>query len=232
MKNDIKPEIDQEIDQRIIENLMSVFDKSIVLVFLGPPASGKGTQAEKIKKIVEKKSDNNTVMITTGDLCKKFLKSETIPQKVIDVLRQRMNDEGKLFPNHVKVHLWVDELYTEMEDPDKDNIIFDGSPRDLEEAEELVRALSFWGRKCIVVKFNVSDNELIRRIRAKDRGRDDDKGDVPLRRIVEYNSKLPNLLKFFELKKIPVVEVNAEGDIDKVFKKNSWQLKFATYKLR
>ena len=163
---------------------------------------------------------------------KEFLKSETIPQKVIDVLRRRMNDEGKLFPNHVKVHLWVNNLFTKLKDPDKDNIIFDGSPRDVEEAEELVRALSFWGRKYIVVKFNVPDDELIRRIKAKDRGRDDDKGDVPIKRIGEYNSKLPNLLNFFERKKIPVVEVNAEGDIEEVFKKNSWQLKFASYKLK
>jgi adenylate kinase family enzyme len=72
----------------------------------------------------------------------------------------------------------------------------------------------------------------LRRIKEKDRGREDDKGDTPQKRINEYNLKLPELLNFFEKKDIPVAEFNAIGDIDEVFENISWELKFASYKLK
>lgn len=219
---------------KIVENLKEIFDRSIVLLLLGPPASGKGTQAKKIKDVVSKVTNNHTIMITTGDLCKSFLSTgNDISTKACAVLKERMNKQGKLLPTHIKVFLWTRELLAQMQEPEKDNVIFDGSPRDVDEAKALVDTLEFWRRKCVVLKFDVSDNdELFRRIKEKDRGREDDRGDTPQKRINEYNSKLPELLNFFEKKNIPVMEFNAIGSIDEVFETISQKLKRASYKLK
>lgn len=222
-----------EINKEIRENINTIFNRSIVILLLGPPASGKGTQASKLKKVVIEATGKHTIMITTGDLCKSFLNaSSDVSPKARNVLKEIMDKQGKLLPTHIKVFLWTRDLLAQMEEPHKDNLIFDGSPRDADEASALVDALEFWGRKCMALKFNVSDDELLRRIKEKDRGREDDKGDTPQKRIKEYNSKLPELLNFFEKKNIPVVEVNAVGGIEEVFEKISWQLKFASYKLK
>ncbi len=227
-------EIKVKNSNQIAINLKEIFDRSIVLLLLGPPACGKGTQAKKIKDVVIEVTDNHTIMITTGDLCKSFLSTgNDIAPKACDVLKERMNKQGKLLPTHIKVFLWTRELLAQMQEPEKDNLIFDGSPRDVDEAKALVDTLEFWGRKCMVLKFDVSsDDELLRRIKENDRGREDDKGDTPKKRINEYNLKLPELLNFFEKKNIPVVEINAIGGIEQVFEKISWQLKFASNKLK
>lgn len=222
-----------EISKDVRENFKKIFDELIVLLLLGPPACGKGTQAKKIKDVVTEVTDNHTILITTGDLCKSFLDAGSdISPKACNVLKERMNNQGKLLPTHIKVFLWTRDLLAQMHEPEKDNLIFDGSPRDIDEAKALVDALEFWGRKCMVLKFDVSDDELLRRIKEKDRGREDDKGDTPQKRIIEYKLKLPELLNFFEMKNIPVVEFNAVGGIKEVFEKISWQLKFASYKLK
>ncbi len=228
----------QRIYQQIINNLKLVFNQSIVILFLGPPACGKGTQANKIKKVVEESIEEDILLVTTGDLCKSFLSaSDEISNTARSKLLEIMNQKGGLLPTHVKVFLWTRELFSQKKDLSKCNVIFDGSPRDKSEAVALIEALEFWGRKSIVVKFNIPDNtsgdeQLFHRIKMGSRGREDDKGLVPEKRINEYKSKLPELLSFFNDKKIPVVEIDATLGIDDVFKLISIKLKQAMYKLK
>ena len=98
------------------------------IVLLGPPGCGKGTQS---KLLVEK---NNFVQLSTGDL----LRSETsnsnseLGKKVKHVM-----ERGELVPDEIV----IDIIVKKVEEHKNKNIVFDGFPRNLKQAEVLDSSL-------------------------------------------------------------------------------------------
>jgi len=121
------------------------------LIFLGPPGAGKGTQAEKL---VEEKG---FVQLSTGDILREAVKKGTgLGKKAKEYM-----DAGKLVPDHLIIEI-IEEKLKELEGKD---IILDGFPRTIPQAEALEKMLPHVGRKLdAVILFDVPDEVVIERI--------------------------------------------------------------------
>ena len=94
------------------------------IIFLGPPASGKGTQSALI---VEK---YNIPHISTGDILREAIKNQTEAGK----LAKALIDKGNLVPDDVMINIVKDRL---SQQDCKKGFLLDGFPRTLAQAEVL-----------------------------------------------------------------------------------------------
>lgn len=107
--------------------------KQFVVILLGPSGSGKGTQAEFLMKKLTR-----VHYIQTGRLLRQFVKmkkSETAR------LVKKIMQNGKLVPPFVSSFIWMGAVFGMVKKGE--SIIFDGSPRTLEEAKNLNLILSW-----------------------------------------------------------------------------------------
>ncbi len=117
------------------------------IVLLGPPGSGKGTQANII---CEK---YNLPHISTGDIFRYNIKNETeLGKKVKSYI-----DLGSLVPDEVTIDIVKDRL--ENADCEK-GFVLDGFPRNLAQA----KALSSFVTIDKAIMIDLSDEEIIRRL--------------------------------------------------------------------
>jgi adenylate kinase len=102
------------------------------LVLLGPPASGKGTQA---KRLVERLA---VPQISTGDM----LRAARAAGTALGQEASRYMEAGKLVPDEVVIGLVAERIA----EPDaKKGFILDGFPRTVPQAEALESALTAQG---------------------------------------------------------------------------------------
>jgi len=122
------------------------------IVLLGPPGSGKGTQARFLAE------DFGLVQISTGDLFRQILQDPGHP--LYD--RVQVIKEGKLVSDEV-VNAVVEDALTKLKDAK--GVIFDGYPRTVAQAEALDRMLSSMNKKVdVVLDFDVTKDVLLYRL--------------------------------------------------------------------
>ncbi len=126
-------------------------NKRIFLVFIGPPGSGKGTQA----RILQEKL--GLPQISTGDLFRYNLKNET----ELGLLAKGYMDAGDLVPDEVTIRMVEDRLTYDDCAP---GAIFDGFPRNLVQVVALDKMLADEGGITLVPMLTVDDEEVMRRI--------------------------------------------------------------------
>lgn len=120
------------------------------LVFLGPPGSGKGTQA---KILAEKK---NLTHISTGDVLRNAVKNGTeLGKKAKPIM-----DTGGLVSDNIILGM-IKELLQKT----NDDFIFDGFPRTAAQAEGLEKMMAELGIKIdAAVNLDVDDKEVLKRL--------------------------------------------------------------------
>ena len=122
------------------------------ILFIGPPGSGKGTQAQKL---VFKK---NLKHLSTGDLFRKNLKEKTS----LGELAKSYIDKGELVPDQITngmVEIFLKEV------SEGEGVLFDGFPRNLSQAEALDQSLKKTDRKLNRVIFlDVPDDVIVERL--------------------------------------------------------------------
>jgi len=122
------------------------------IILLGPPGSGKGTQAQKI---VER---YHIPQISTGDILRGAVKEQT----PLGVEAKGYMDQGKLVPDEVVVGIVRERL---KESDCKGGFILDGFPRTVPQAEALDGTLGEVQRAIDhVVSIEVPNEELIKRL--------------------------------------------------------------------
>jgi adenylate kinase len=122
------------------------------LILLGPPGSGKGTQAHMM---VER---YYIPQISTGDILRAAVKEETSLGKEA----KRYMEQGELVPDELVVSIIRDRL--KASDCDG-GFILDGFPRTLPQAEALDTTLKGMEREIdYVLNIEVGKDELIRRL--------------------------------------------------------------------
>lgn len=125
------------------------------LIFLGPPGSGKGTQAKFLE------SELNLVHLSTGDLLRLAVKERTQIGKQAKVYM----DKGELVPDNLIVGL----IKTHMDSAlSKNGYLLDGFPRTLGQVEMLEEMLSETSTAIDrVIKFSLSDETVIKRLTSR-----------------------------------------------------------------
>ena len=128
----------------------------LVIIFLGKPGSGKGTQAE----LLGKKLRLNYV--GSGDL----LRQRKTKNDFTGTKLKKVVDTGGLVPTPVIFKLWLDKFEELKKKKDLKGFIMDGSPRKIFEAYLLDEVLPWyeWSKNVKVMLIYVSNKEVIWRL--------------------------------------------------------------------
>jgi adenylate kinase len=198
----------------------------MILVFLGPPGAGKGTQA----KILEDRYGMRQV--STGDILRRHRTEKT----ALGIEAENYMDAGKLVPDELIIRMMDGELAR------SGDVIVDGFPRTLPQAAAFDALLKSKNVSAKAVVFDVDVEVLTERICGrwtnprtgrvyhekfappKVAGIDDEDGspliqraddnaETITKRMVEYNEKTAPLIGYYE-RQGNTVHVDALGPID------------------
>lgn len=117
------------------------------IVLLGPPGSGKGTQAVRLAEHYKLQH------VSTGDI----LRDEVSRQTELGKKAKKFMDQGELVPDQLVVDMIASRL--------KDAFVLDGFPRSLPQAESLDALLKEKNVPLSAVfNLDVSEEEIVRRL--------------------------------------------------------------------
>jgi adenylate kinase len=201
------------------------------LVLLGPPGSGKGTQAERLEE------DLRLPYYATGNILRAAVRDETeLGRKAKEYM-----DRGDLVPDDVIIGVIAERI---ADHEAEDGFILDGFPRTVRQAEALeARMDELSKRLTAALLIEVSDDEVVRRLggrRTCRNGhvfhvefdppekegvcdvcgaeltiRDDDKPEVIKHRLAQYREKTEPLVAWYEERGV-LERVDGEKDPDDV----------------
>ncbi len=184
----------------------------LVISVLGPPGSGKGTQAEKLI------AKYNLAYVNMGGILRELKEKNTpLSEEVSSYL-----DKGLLVPDEVIIKVLEDYLSGIGR---LDGIVFDGFPRVLSQAKYFDEFLNQKGQQIdLVIYFTLSEDEIIKRLANRrtcsqcgrvfnlvtnppqKEGICDSCGGQLIVRSDETPEAISNRLKQFKEKTLPVVE--------------------------
>ena len=175
------------------------------IVIFGPPGAGKGTQSS----LIEKKF--NLFQLSTGELLRKEIKKKTeLGNKISSIisLGNLVSDEivGNLIEKYISNTNY------------KNRLIFDGYPRNLNQAKNLASLLEKYDQKIdIALKLSVSLETIKKRIqdRKKLEKRSDDNEEIAIKRYKTYENNIKSVVEFYKYSNLLRV-VNGEGSIPQI----------------
>lgn len=170
-----------------------------MVLFFGPPGSGKSVQGELLVK------EDGWIWLSTGQL----FRSSEIPE-VLERLKT-----GELIDDELTNEV-LDEA---LKDLDVDNrVVLDGYPRNPQQAEWLEGRLPKHGREIHgVIVFETPQEELVRRLSG--RGRSEDTPEVIERRLRIYERNTKPVLDYYRAHGVAVCEVSGLGAVEEVHKR-------------
>lgn len=125
---------------------------SLRLVILGPPGSGKGTQARRLAE------ETGTPHISTGEIFRK----EGVDKTELGRLAASFTDEGNLVPDDVVIKIVAKRLSEK--DCQENGFFLDGFPRTIPQAEALEEWLSEQNLPLdAAVLLDVTDKEVLKK---------------------------------------------------------------------
>ena len=203
----------------------------MIIVLLGPPGAGKGTQC---KRIIEK---YNLAHLSSGDI----LRVERAAGTELGEKAQSFMDSGGLVPDDIIIGMMV----TAIRKADR-GCVLDGFPRTVIQADELDKVLTEENKKIdTVVNLKIDDDIVIKRLTgrrscpecgaiyhietlkpevegicdecSKDLvRRSDDKPDVVKNRLKTYHSQTAAVIGYYQKVNKTIFEIDADGDIEEI----------------
>ena len=180
----------------------------MIIILLGPPGAGKGTQATFIK------NEFNIAHISTGDMLREAVKNETS----LGVAAKEIMARGDYVPDNLLLEIIKERI----SENDCDNgFILDGYPRNQIQAESLDLILNESGMSIdSVIQIDVDFSILEKRIEGRaqesnDEIREDDNLQVMKKRLQVYVDQTEPLISYYSNHKSFIV-INGMNDISKV----------------
>jgi adenylate kinase len=159
----------------------------MLLVFIGPPGAGKGTQSKRLLDYL------GIPHISTGELLRNAYEEES----PLGIMADGYMKEGKLVPDPLVMSIVGERL----DQPDcRNGCLFDGFPRTIGQAESLDIFLRDRGTPLdLVLELKVDDQVLVERMieRAKIEHRPDDTPETIANRMQVYRSQTMPLLAYY-----------------------------------
>ena len=177
----------------------------MILLIMGPPGVGKGTQANRIKDQLQ------ILHLSTGDI----LRAEVEAKSAIGMDAKLYMDFGRLVPDHILIEIVKERISR----PDCENgYLLDGFPRTPPQAEGLEEMMHSIGHdlEC-ALSLTADEDELVDRLvkRGEKSGRSDDTPEVIRNRQKIYWEQTAPLLDFYRGKGI-LKEVDGLGEIPEI----------------
>lgn len=204
----------------------------MIVVLLGPPGAGKGTQAERLA------AGLGLVHVASGDLFREALAAQT----PLGRQAQQYMERGELVPDDLTVRMVLERVAQ----PDcQAGVVLDGFPRTVAQAEALDQALAAQGKQVdAVLLIAVSDEVVLERLTGRricrncqapyhivfnppakagrcDRcggplyQRDDDREETVRRRLEVYQAQTAPLISYYRQRGL-LREVDGSGDLEAV----------------
>lgn len=186
-------------------NTMAGNNASSRIVFLGPPNSGKGTQATRLAEALD------IPAISTGDMLRSAVAEGTsLGRRVEDVMNRGELVSDELMAEVVKGRLAQDDA--------ESGFLLDGYPRTLPQVATLDRILEEQDQSVDhVVMIDAPEDILVARAKKRqiEQGRADDTDDVVRRRLLEYREKTEPLVGHYRERGL-LREVDGDQSIEEV----------------
>jgi len=169
-------------------------------LIMGPPGSGKGTQAERI-------CDRRGIAhISTGDMLREAMAAGTeLGEQVKAVV-----DSGNLVGDDLMLAL-VDERLKQ--DDARAGFLLDGFPRTVPQADGLLGLVGGNGLHCVLL-LQVDDEVLTKRLLG--RGRTDDTAETIGHRLAVYREQTEPVLAFLGGRGLAIETIDGEGTVDEI----------------
>lgn len=167
-----------------------------MIVFFGPAGAGKSMQGQ----------------ILAARMGWRWLSAGQILRDTHDPeIVQTMHD-GKLIPHELITRIIGDAI---SKAGDIDQLILDGFPRELPQAEWLINSKTDHGRDIsLAVVLEVPREELMKRLAI--RGRSDDTPEAIDQRLAIYRQEVYPMLGLFSERNIPVVHIDGVGGVGEI----------------
>lgn len=167
-----------------------------MIVFFGPAGAGKSMQGQ----------------ILAARQGWRWLSAGQILRDTHDAALIQTMHEGNLVPHEAITRIMGEAI---QKAGDIDQIILDGFPRELEQAQWLVESKTDHGRDIsLVVVLEVPREELLKRLAI--RGRVDDTPEAIDRRLAIYRQEMYPILSLFTEDNIPIVHIDGVGTVGEV----------------
>jgi len=178
----------------------------MIIVLLGPPGVGKGTQSRRICQ------QYRIPHVSTGELLRQAIREgNPLGQEVAKYM-----DHGQLAPDQIVIDLVADVLIHHPE-----GCLLDGFPRTIPQAEQLEKMLGRVGAAVtVVIELKVPRTEIERRLleRARIEGRVDDTPEAIARRLEVYTLRTEPLIDFYR-QRDSLASINGAGPPEDVFQR-------------
>jgi adenylate kinase len=170
-----------------------------VILLLGAPGAGKGTQARFLAEAL------GIPHVASGDL----LRLQRAQATDLGRAAGQYMDRGELVPDRLVIDMIVDRV----RQPDAAHgVLLDGFPRTVAQAHALAELLHAAGNELdAVVALEVPEEVLVKRLLS--RGRADDTEDVIRRRLEVYHAETAPLIEHY---RDQLVTVDAVGEIEEI----------------
>jgi adenylate kinase len=175
-----------------------------VLLLMGPPGAGKGTQATRVAVA------RSLTKISTGDMLRAHVGAGT----ELGRRAKAIMDAGDLVPDDIIIGM----VRSELDVADSIRFLLDGFPRTAAQAAALDALLAELGASVTAaISIEVPDDELVARMlkRASEEGRTDDNDATIRNRMAVYHAQTKPLIDYYRgQSKVKVVD--GFGSVDAV----------------